>query len=115
VSSQWAIHRAHNVTWVLTLRNRTNKALGLNFLSSKYADVALRRQGTTVYSWASGKGFYQAFWSRKLAPHETYACSLAPDELDFDSLETGRYELIAGLNLADLRVQVRRPLSITQG
>ena len=117
VSRQLAIPGDDRVTWILTLRNRTNKALGLTFSSSQYAHVVLRRRGATVYSWAWGRGFYPATWQGTLAPHETHACSLAPDELDFDSLETGRYEVLAELNLIpfDVRVRARRPLSITQG
>lgn len=62
----------------------------------------------------AGEGHYPAFWYRTLAGHETYTCSLH-DELDLDSLERGRYQLVASLNTYGLTVHTRRPFMIIEG
>jgi hypothetical protein len=45
--------------------------------------------------------------SRNLAPHETHLCTLGGNELDVSSLEPGRYEQVAALNMLGFSV-VRR-------
>ena len=110
-----SVRGERDVTWILTTRNRTTHAVGLIFPSSPYADVVLRRRGRAVYAWSEGRGVYPAFWYRTLAAGETYTCSLAPDTLDFDSLQSGRYHLIGFLNTYQLSVQSDRTFTITDG
>jgi Intracellular proteinase inhibitor len=80
--------------WILSLRNRTSRALRVSFPTSQYANVVLRRGGKIIYSWSAKRGFAQAVSGRRLGAGATYVCTLGPDPLD---LEPGRYELIAHL------------------
>ena len=67
-----------------------------------------------MYRWSRGVGFTQALWCRTLAPHETYVRSLHPSALDTNSLEDGRYELVAWLETVN-RIEARYPVTITNG
>ena len=118
VAAEWSAKpNDDQVTWILKLQNRTNQALRLTFASSMYGNVVLRRSRRTVYRWDSGKGFYQAVWYSTVAPRETFACSLSRDVLDLERLGSGRYQLLAYLNLYpfDVRVEARRSVSIDVG
>jgi hypothetical protein len=101
--------------WTLTVRNHSDQALGLTFRTNQYGNVVVRRAGRVVYSWDSRRGFFHAFTYRTLAPHETFACALTPDELDFGSLERGRYQVLAYLNTYPFSVRARHSFSITDG
>ena len=103
------------VTWILTLKNRTNKAVRLAFGTSMYGNVLLRRGGEVVYSWASHKGFLQAIGYWVVQPHERYVRALAPDDFDFDALEPGRYEVDAYLGTVQRINHARRSFTITDG
>lgn len=82
------------VRWILSLRNRSPRALRLSFPSSQYANVVLRQGGKIIYSWSANRGFAAVVSGRRLGARATYVCSLGPDPLD---VEPGRYELIAHL------------------
>jgi hypothetical protein len=97
------------VRWILSLRNRTSRALRLSFPTSQYANVVLRQGGKTIYSWSSNRVFAQAVTARRLGAGATYVCALGPDPLD---LEPGRYELIAHLAGKTVPVRTRRSLLV---
>jgi Intracellular proteinase inhibitor len=104
------------VSWILVLRNKTDKTLRFDFPTSMYANVVVHRAGKRAYSWAWGLAFLQAFTNRTLGPRETYTCALASDELDFDALEPGRYHVSAYLNTPpSVWVEGRRSFTITDG
>lgn len=98
VSQEQAVGEFPHVLWTLRLRNRTGQALRLTFPTNQYADLVLRRRGRVFHAWSWGRHFYPAFTYRTLAPHETYVCSLGPDELNVEGPEPGRYEQVAFLN-----------------
>jgi Intracellular proteinase inhibitor len=95
---------------MLSLRNRTSRALRLTFPTTGYGVVVLRRRGRVVY--ASNSGFFPAFTSRTLAPRETYLCTLGPDELDVENLEPGRYEQVATIHTTRFHVRRRDWFSV---
>jgi Intracellular proteinase inhibitor len=97
------------VRWILSLHNRTSKALGLSFPDRQYANVILRRGAEILYSWDADRGFAQVFSARRLGARATYVCNLGPDPLD---LQPGRYELIAYLASRSVPVRTRRLLII---
>ena len=117
LSPQWSAS-GDRVAWVLSLRNVTDKRLGLAFPTGQYADVALVRGGRAVYRWSRGMGFHQAFVFRTLEPRKTYVCTLSQSSLDTSTLENGRYQLFAWLKLwpSDRLIATRiYPLTITDG
>jgi Intracellular proteinase inhibitor len=93
-----------DVRWVLSLRNRTSRALRLRFPTSQYANVVLRQSGRILYSWSARRTFLPVFTARRLGARATYVCFLSRDLLD---LEPGRYELIAYL-ASTVPVRTRR-------
>lgn len=97
------------VRWILGLRNRTSKSLGLSFPDRQYANGILRRGAEILYSWDADRGFAQVFSARRLGPRATYICSLGPDRLD---LEPGRYTLIACLASKSVPVRTRRSFAV---
>jgi hypothetical protein len=105
VHSEQAVGESPSVLWTLTLRNRTFKTVGVTYPTSQYAGVVLRRRGKVAYSWARGRGFFQAFSARTLGPKEKYVCTLGPDAINVEGLEQGRYELFAYLNAYRLNVE----------
>jgi hypothetical protein len=96
------------VRWIISLRNRTSRALRVRFPTSQYGNVVLRQSGKIVYSWSSHYAFAQVISARRLGARATYVCSLGPDPLD---LEPGRYELIAYL-ASTVPVRIRRSLVV---
>jgi hypothetical protein len=100
--------RGPRVQWVLTLRNRTRKALYLAFPTSQYGNVVVRQGGRIRHSWHLGHAFFQAFTARSIRPRQTYVCTLRPALLD---LEPGRYEVLAHLT-STVRVSTRRSLLV---
>jgi Intracellular proteinase inhibitor len=96
------------VRWVLSLRNRTRRTVGIAFPTSQYADVLVRKGGRVEHWWGWRRAFFQAFTHRILRPRETYVCALQPARLD---LEPGRYELHAYLT-STIRVELRRALLV---
>jgi hypothetical protein len=97
-----------HVRWVLSLRNRTRRAVGIAFPTYQYADVVVRKGGRVEHRWSWRRAFQQAFSHRILRPRETYVCALLPARLD---LEHGRYELHAYLT-STIRVETRRALLV---
>lgn len=96
------------VRWIISLRNRSSRALRVRFPTTQYANVVLRQSGKIVYSWGSQYVFAQVVTGRRLGARETYVCSLGPDPLD---LEPGRYELTAYL-ASIVPVRTRRSLVV---
>jgi hypothetical protein len=97
-----------DVRWILSLRNRTSRALRLRFPTSQYANVVLRQSGRIVYSWSAQRAFLQVFTARRLGARATYVCFLSRDLLDLDP---SRYELIAYL-ASTVPVRTRRSLIV---
>lgn len=98
------------VLWILSLRNRTSRALDVTFPDSRYADVVLRQNGRIVYAWSSRYSLHLAVVRvLRLAAGATRVCSLFPDRLN---VEPGRYELIAYLASRNAPLRARRWLLV---
>jgi len=81
------------VSWRLTVLNRSAECVSLTFPTAQLCDVILEREGRERYRWSDGQMFAQVLIARRLEPRETWTITL-DGRLD---VEPGDYGAIAVL------------------
>jgi Intracellular proteinase inhibitor len=99
--------QGREITWILSLHNRTSERLLLRFSGGQYGNVVVRHNGSVVYSWQLGEKFIALKMYRTLAPEATYTCYLDPEQFDLGSPGPGRYRITAYLNTSPPAVASR--------